>query len=282
MSQPVPEAVLSNTVALHDATPVAPRGAGAYAKRRSPISRIFVHKSGANGPAGLEGALRMGKFVTAPEPQGRGWPGWPYTAWLSRVPDRDEQGRGIVYRLNAYETRSYHTGGDCNDTGIAVCIQGAYDGQWDKDANGRVRIENRPTGWQIEALATLLNHWSEKFLINLSGKNSRGEWNLSGHWESGKKKPACPGDAAREWVERRRGSLGPSATFHGSAEPGGLECSVEEAHRLLALHGFAASGDPLVWDYDSRAALEAFQRSRGLEPDGWIGPLTAHELRDPP
>lgn len=280
MSQPVLECVLSNAVSLYDATPCAPAGIGRYGKRRSRISRIFVHKSGANGPAGLEGAIRMGRYVTAPEPQGRGWPGWPYTAWLSRVPDRDEQGRGIVYRLNAYETRSYHTGGDCNDTGIAVVLQGNYDGQWDKDASGRVRIENRPTDWQIEALATLLNHWAEKFSIDLSGRGADGSWNLSGHWESGKKKPVCPGDAAREWVERRRGSLGPTSTFFGSALSDGLECSVEEAHRLLALAGFPATGDPLVWDYDSRAALEAFQRSRGLEPDGWIGPLTAKELRD--
>lgn len=277
MKEPVFAANFSATVALWDATKCAPKGPGKYRTRNKPISRIFVHKSGANGAAGFEGAVRMGRYVT----DVRGWPGWPYTAWLSREPDRDDDGRGKIYRLNDYGTRTYHTGGICNDAGIAVVLQGNYDGQWDKDEHGRVRIEHRPTDWQIDALATLLNHWSDRFSIDLEGKNAKGEYNLSGHWESCKKKPVCPGDAVREWIERRRGSMGPQASFHGSAYPGALECSVEDVHRLLAEHGFPAEGDPAVWDYDSRAALEAFQRARGLEPDGWVGPETAEELREP-
>lgn len=271
--------VLADRIALVDISREMPKGVGSYERRRVKIDRIFVHKSGADGPPGKAGAIRMGQYTTAPAPRGRGWPGAPYTAWIPRAPEFDEDGRALVYQTNPYDLRTYHTGGADNGRGVAVCLQGNYDGQWDRNADGTVRIERRPTAFQFDALGALLEHWSAIFAIDLRGKTADGLWRLSGHWESGKKKPVCPGDAAREWVEKRRGSLAPGARFAGVPAEG-VRCSVEELNRMLERLGYNVGANFGEWDYDSRAALEAFQRAHGLEPDGWLGPETFAEMRE--
>ena len=57
---------------------------------------------------------------------------------------------------------------------------------------------------------------------------------------------------------------------------------VAELMRLLVLHGFLASSDvnaQALFDLDVEIAVKAFQRSRQVQVDGKVGPVTARLLR---
>jgi len=84
------------------------------------IVRIYVHKSGGEGPDGFRGVLGMARYVV----QRRKFPGAPYTFWASTVPDVDAQGRLVLYRCAHDDRRTWHTGGDCNVHGVALALQG--------------------------------------------------------------------------------------------------------------------------------------------------------------
>lgn len=111
------------TVALYDVSHLLPT------KQRRPqparpngakIQRLYVHKSGGEGGPGLPGIQAMVRFVVGK----RMFPGAPYTFWAATAPERDAEGRLVLYRLVADDRRSWHTGGVCNDHGISLALQG--------------------------------------------------------------------------------------------------------------------------------------------------------------
>lgn len=279
------ERVLSEEVEVWDVSHLLAKGRGKYTNRDpSQIEFCYFHKSGADGADGFKGMLNSSRYVTSPKPPvgyGRGWPGFPYTFWFSRVPDRTVDGALIIYRGQPDDVRSYHTGGPANGNGIAAAFQGAYDGQWDLLSTGVPRVERQPTPEQYimaDAFVRALPDWHG---IEPTGKIGD-KWQLTGHWEHGK--AVCPGDALRSWVQVRRGDLGavePPAprpalipdSHHLARSP-----TTKELQRALKSLGFDPGPVDGIWGHRSRGALERFQAAVGFIPDGWYGPNTAESL----
>ena len=283
------EVAVSEDVAVWDVSHLLEHGPGQY-RQRDPkaIIRLYVHKSGADGPNGFKGAEGMARFCTRPKPAGREWPGAPYQFWLPRAPDRDEDGRACIYRTQRDDLRSFHTGGAANEHGIGVCLQGAYDGEWDLLSTGRPRVEVEPTHVQKTMLAVFIM-WAEGPMgYDLAAKvDATGIW-LSGHWEAdrfgGHAKKVCPGDWARQYVIDRRGvpgTIGPRPTVFILPERGELLVSApstRDLQRALDQLGFDPGPIDAIFGYRSRFALERFQKAEGLVADGWYGPRTADAL----
>ena len=110
-------------VAVWDVSHLLPTKGGKPQPERKPgakIVRCYVHKSGGEGGPGFAGLLASARYVVGK----RGFPGMPYTFWAATAPERDAEGRLVLYRLVADDRRSWHTGGVCNDHGIACALQG--------------------------------------------------------------------------------------------------------------------------------------------------------------
>lgn len=110
-------------VVVYDVSHLLPtkKGRPQPARREgSKIVRCYVHKSGGEGGAGFAGLLACARYVVTH----RQFPGCPYTLWASTVPDVDADGRLVLYRGAADDRRTWHTGGVCNDHGIALALQG--------------------------------------------------------------------------------------------------------------------------------------------------------------
>jgi hypothetical protein len=260
---------LSPEFALWDVSSHLPQKGSWKVRDVSQIQHIYVHKSGADGPAGYRGARGMASYCR----DHRGWPGAPYHCWLPSIPDEDGTSRYVVYQCLPWSARSYHTGGKANTYGLAVALQGNYDSDWDGVA------EIKPSPLQREALKVLVDYWAELFCLDLKGQGPLGKV-LSGHWEAPKPKRVCPGDWARDWVLRKRG--GPTTLVPPVSAPvwpyGGKVPSVLALQEALKLLGYDPGPIDGIRGYRTRGALEAFQQAQGLEPDGWYGPLTARAL----
>lgn len=256
--------------AIYDVSHLLPRhGYKRYETRSvAEIDRIVLHKSGANGPPGYNGALGMARFCV----EHRGWPGAAYHFWLSQVPDKDESQRLVIYRCNATATRSYHTGKLCNRFGLSIAFQGNYDG------DGDFIPENRPTEAQMVMAELLVAHLRAQHNIVFEKTDADDDWGLTGHWEWGK--PVCPGDFVRAWAMRKRGEnlREPPVAVPTSHEVDPRRFTVQQLQQALALLDFDPGQIDGVRGYRTRAALESFQKSAGLASDGVYGPKSANAL----
>ena len=263
------EADLGDAV-IFDVSHLLPKHAFKRYENRSvaEIDRIVLHKSGANGPPGYNGAVGMARFCV----DHRGWPGAAYHFWLSQNPDKDNAGKPVIYRCNATSTRSYHTGKLCNRFGISIAFQGNYDGDGDFIA------ENQPTDVQMLMAGLLVSHLRGQHQIVFEKQGPDDDWGLTGHWEWGK--PVCPGDFVRMWAMRKRGETlrDIPIAVPTSHEVDPRRFTVAQLQQALALLGFDPGPADGVRGYRTRAALESFQRSAGLDADGVYGPRTANAL----
>jgi peptidoglycan hydrolase-like protein with peptidoglycan-binding domain len=57
--------------------------------------------------------------------------------------------------------------------------------------------------------------------------------------------------------------------------------AVAEVQCLVRRHGFDPKGIDASFGPNTKAAVQRFQRSRGLDDDGIVGPMTWRELRKP-
>jgi len=256
------EAEIAPNVVLYDISRLLPAHKTKKHRTRtaSRIKYIIIHKSGADGRAGLNGAIDCARYVV----DSRDFPGMAYTFWLPRSPLLDEKGRFIAFRCQPDTVCSWHTNTRMNTEGVGIGVQGNYDG------DGGAILRN-PTPAQWTMLEALYSYLLARHNIDLSADTSA----LTGHFEHGK--PVCPGDALVAWIREKRGEV--------VVAPPSLAPKTEEvdprafdvADRQLALQ---ALGYPLgkvdgLWGFQSRAALEAFQRKEKLHVDGVWGPKTA-------
>jgi hypothetical protein len=181
----VVEATLGQVV-VHDVTDIVPKHRWKRWEIRPPedIKYAFVHHSGALGSSGLQGLLNSARFAVTY----RKWVTCPYTYWIPAKPQRDSEGRYIIYRVNRDDQVTYHTGGQANHTGVSVGIQGNW---WTK----------RP-GWVTKGcLLALLGYLQGRHAFN------GGDW-LWGHSESkpfgGSGKRTCPGPHILGWLRTWR------------------------------------------------------------------------------
>ncbi len=256
---------LSADFALWDVSQALPQKGTWPTRPLEDVKHLYVHKSGADGPAGFRGVKAMANYCV----NHRDWKAAPYHVWLSAEPDEDGTTRMVVYRCLPWEARSYHTGGDANQHGIGIAIQGNYDSEWD----GISTI--KPTAAQQGALYAITEYLSELLNLDLTGIGPLGR-TLSGHWEAPKPKRVCPGDWARSWVlARREDTEPPTPAISGPIWPTNRCPTALELQRVLALLGFDPGPLDGIRGYRTRGALESFQAAHGLEPDGWYGPRTA-------
>lgn len=236
------------------------------------ITSIVIHKSGADGLPGFEGLTACVNYVIRSKVPP--FPGAAYTYWLSREPDVDERGRYVIYRAQPDEVHSWHTGGELNRTGVAIGVQGNYDGQWDLIDYETPKIDREPTAAQQLMLATLTEHLAARHQIKLDWQYSDGLHALTGHWEHGKL--VCPGDWLRRWVMTVRGE---SKITPLPVPIIGTKMKARDLQTSLKALGFDPGPIDGQMGFRTRAALERFQGAAGVTIDGWYGPRTAAALR---
>ncbi len=178
------EADLGDGVALYDVSHLLPKNPRKRQRKRdvAGIVRVYVHKSGGIGKPGYEGLLGSTRYVV----QRRGFPCSAYTFWASRVPDVDAEGRLVLYRANLDDTRSWHTGRQCNDHGVALSLQG--------------NPSKHPlTAKQKRLAAAGLAYCTARY--SLSDDTPIGTHSDSKRFGSGKSKKTCPGIRAEQWLK---------------------------------------------------------------------------------
>ncbi len=191
MSIPIPteqEAQLSPDVMLYNASSLlATHKTKRYRKKKpEKIKRVYIHHSGADNPEidGFRAMAASARFVT----QHRGFPGFAYTYWVSIMADRDSLCRLVCYRGQPDDVRSWHTGLLAN-ADIAICLEG-----------NTSKLELSSDQEQVlEALVPWLlkRHWRIKLPHGLSMHSEA--WKFGG-----RRKKACPGSHAEEWVKAYR------------------------------------------------------------------------------
>ena len=185
------ETVLAGGVALYDVSDLLPRHDTRTWKRRplTAVRRFYVHHSGMDDPH-VDGfaALHVSANYSA---NVLGWAGTAYHVWLSRRADRDRWGRLVVYRANADDRHTWHTGLLANRHGWSIALEGNT-------------TQQTLSSDQEEALEALIP-WARGEFPQLART-----W-LSMHSEAhrwgGKRKPSCPGRHAEEWIRAYRDAV---------------------------------------------------------------------------
>lgn len=176
------EIAVWNVAALLRTNPKKP-----LTKRSKPIERCYLHKSGGEGPGGFEGLFNSSRYVV--EKRDPAFPGNPYTFWASTRPDRDPDGRLVLYRGVEDDIRSWHTGKECNDHGIALALQG--------DLSKR---DLKPDQRLVAEAGLVYVLTSERY-PDLDRVDPIGRHSDSKKYGSGKNKIVCPGSFAERWLD---------------------------------------------------------------------------------
>jgi len=189
----MPHESIADGVELYDATEILKRE---YPRKRSraavrppdqAIDAVFVHHSGSLGRAGLDGLRGAVRYVMTQKQPSERFPGPPYHLWLGHLPLRDAEGRLVVFRACEDSYRAWHTGGEANDRGVGVCLQGKL---------GKVG----PSPAQVEALEALIPWASEHYGLPWTLMRTWLGWHAVGSRWGGRDKPTCPGAATVEWL----------------------------------------------------------------------------------
>lgn len=151
----------------------------------SAITHLFVHHSGRLGRPGFEGLKNSTRYVVGQ----RGFPGCAYHLWLPFEDCLDRRGRLVVFRANAPETRSWHTGGELNSFGESIALQG------NTSVNG-ISLGQR------EALEAILPYRYDALVTPRVTPTL--SWHSEAHRWGGKSKPTCPGTSAVQWLTNYR------------------------------------------------------------------------------
>lgn len=178
------ESSLSNTVALYDVSHLLKRKVKEEKRDVSKIVRVYHHHSGADGRAGFDGLSASARYVV----DSRGFPGPAYTYWLAFEPDTDPAGRMVVYRCNADDIRSWHTGAKANAHGIAIAWQGNLGAR-------------KPSAAQREMAEALMAYVTARHGLTMPlGVSYHAEADKFG----GRAKASCPGPHVTAWVHEYR------------------------------------------------------------------------------
>jgi len=225
---------------------VLPRHATKQWKRRDPktIAGVVFHQALAEGAT----AEAIAKYHVGPNHiDDTGCPGMCYAGFV------EADGKFVL--ANDVEDITWSQGdanipGDENAAYIAFCFSGDFSGPG-------YSTKFEPTEAQMKTAGEL---WSLcKKLFGLSGNQ------LFGHYDFGK--PACPGYTLMNFIETV------NQGWHWSDGTYALATIEGRAEALRAL-GFYGGPRSESWTLSLKAALLAFQKSKGLNPDGVWGKLT--------
>lgn len=174
------EAEIAPGVALYDVSRLLPtRGPQ---KRTQEIIRVYVHHSGALGPAGFKGPQVSTRYVmTQRKPP---FPCAAYHYWIPALEVRDPVGRLVLFRLVPDDVVSWHTGGQANQHGVGCVLQGNTSG--------------KPlTLSHTEGLEALLPWLRARHTLDAEWLG----WHSIADRFGGKRKASCPGKHAEEWLK---------------------------------------------------------------------------------
>jgi len=177
--------------ALYNVADLLPRHPRKRYRRRDPadVGVIIVHHSGrlSRHYQRFDGMRNAARFVVAqrtdPRDGSKGWPGFPYQAWIPYGDLYDVDGLRVWFRGQPDDARTWHTAG-LNRRGWSVCLQGSLS-------------KHAPSAFQMATLADAMPWITNRFFIT----DPR---NVIGHCEAsrfgGKSKAACPGSHAVAWL----------------------------------------------------------------------------------
>lgn len=273
---------VGDTFLLEDVSELLPRGVGSYRTRGAGVEEIIFHQTAGGTHQGLAGPRMTATFHSTPtawatKPDGtpvldrrgrrvacgggKGWPGIAYHFLVPYLLESDgPQGKHTVYRTQSDGAVSYHTGGSANRRGVGVALQGLFASRHAVLPGAK----DGPSAAQVSVLEELVEY--------LGGRYGMGDPSsaLRGHFDYGK--PACPGDAAEQWLRSRRGE---EFTLQSSTAAARVDLSTWKAReRALWLVGQLEKAPDGLYDYDTRAAVERFQSVAGIVVDGVWGRQT--------
>lgn len=194
-------------IAVWDVSALLPRNSRRPFYEDRPLELVtheFVHHSGRLGRPGFAGLLASTRYVVEQKPTSKnlGFPGCAYHLWLPFEECRDGEGRLVIFRANAPEVRSWHTGGDLNGFGESIALQG----------NTSIRPMSDA---QVELLEAALPYRLNALSLNTIARaeadpsapvvNPILSWHSEADRWGGKRKAACPGRNAVIWLDDYRG-----------------------------------------------------------------------------
>lgn len=169
------------------------------------VTHLFIHHSGRLGRPGFRGLFNSTRYVTDQKPtrNDEGFPGCAYHLWAPFEPCLDGEGRLVCFRAQLPETRCWHTGGDLNEFGESLALQGNTSKR--PMSPSQVEICEAVIPYRLNALSLQRIMLVEGVGVGAAGPT---EPTLSWHSEAerwgGKNKPACPGRDAVTWLTNYR------------------------------------------------------------------------------
>ncbi len=168
------------------------------------VTHELVHHSGRLGRPGFAGLLASTLYcINGKKTSGNlGFPGCPYHLWAPYEPCLDAEGRLVCFRANLPETRCWHTGGDLNEFGESLALQGNTTKR--PMSPSQVEICEAVIPDRLNALSLQTIARAEKTLDPATVYPPILSWHSEASRWGGKDKPACPGRDAVTWLTNYR------------------------------------------------------------------------------
>lgn len=182
-----------------------------YGKRHKyAIRKILVHHhaGAAKGTATREttgayvgvpkSCVQTAKFCVDPDDpnkpgvQGRDFPGYAYHHDIG-YHDDTEAGRDIIFRTQASNVVSYHTGAGQNEMGISISHFGSLREQYNLKGQYNAPNDGKPSDFQKRCFPVVVDHLQSTYKVS--------DLHVQGHFQH--KKPACPGWDTEFWIMHR-------------------------------------------------------------------------------
>jgi hypothetical protein len=153
------------------------------------IRVALVHHSGVLGARGIQGAINSSRYAiakgkldprTGKRRRKTEFPSLAYHFW---IPWHLEHIDGYLtcYQAHPLDVRTWHSGGDANDVGVGICLQG-----------------NTTTVGMSEHQLMVLPALLDYLRADIDGLEI-GWHSIADRW-GGSPKPACPGKGAESWL----------------------------------------------------------------------------------
>lgn len=173
--------------------------------------------------------------------------------------------------------------GCCNNQGNPA-LADAYTGYWARDAQALGQTISVAQAAKIAGAAVLRVGAKTGHIVISDGQGGTVEAHssqtgvikhtLSGRrWDLGILVPSLVYEATAGEI-----ALAPPGVIYRLTTPNLRGEKIKEIQRKLKKHGFDLQGADGVFGPKTLAAVQAFQRARGLVPDGEVGPQTAEAL----
>lgn len=124
--------------------------------------------------------------------EGKEWPGYAYNYDIGYDADI-EAGRDYIYRTQADNVQSWHTGAGQNEMGIAISHFGSLREQDHLTGQFKTPNDGKPSDFQKRCFPAAVEYLQTKYKVS--------DLHVQGHFQH--KKPACPGWDTEFWIMHR-------------------------------------------------------------------------------